>query len=55
MEAGRAEEKLRQYFAVWDGKERDMPGNLLRSVYHTAIDLAAAIEKVMIRRDRDHE
>lgn len=55
MEARRAEEKLRQYFAVWDGKERDMSGELIRSVYHTAIDLAAAIEKVMIRRDMDHE
>jgi len=55
MEARKEEEKLRQYLAVWDGKERDMDDGLLRSVYHTSIRLAAALEKVMIRRGRAHE
>lgn len=51
MKARRAEEKLRQYLTVWDGQ--DIPGDLLHSAYRTAIDLAAAIEGILIRRGKN--
>lgn len=53
MEARRKEEKLRQYFAVWD--EHNIPSDILQSMYRTAIDMAAAIETVMMRRSGNHE
>ncbi|MCM1213289.1 MAG: hypothetical protein NC548_02065 [Lachnospiraceae bacterium] len=51
MEARNAEGQLRQFLAVWDGK--DVPRDILLSAYRTAIGLAAALEGMLMGRGWD--
>lgn len=42
-----------QYLTVWEGKETCMENSILESVYRAFIDLAAAVESIMIIRQGD--
>lgn len=55
MEVRAAHQKLNQYMTIWNDKESLMEMDMLQNIYTRAIDLAAAVEKIMLVRTLENE